>query len=1345
MNRHVQNWIPAIARRIFTTLLILGGCLSGSQAVSTTSKGMDFWLLFNGNVSTPTLTLFITSTVNTTGTVSGLTFTSIPFTVVANTVTSVVVPAALATHSSNVVDNKGIHVTALNDVTVYGLNYAPFTTDAYLGLPTDVLGTDYIVSTYMNTSTSTGSSFGIVGTVNSTTVTITPSSTVGSRTAGVPYTITLNQGQTYELVQSGISNGDMTGTIISATQPIGVMGSAQCANIPTGFAYCDHINEMLPPTSTWGKKFGTVPLKSRIAGDTWRFMASTNGTTVTINGTPQSPVLNKGQFIERTLTAASIVEANLPILATQFSNGSSFSGNPGDPFMMLIPPLEQFLGDYTIINVAGYTAQFINIIAPNAIVGSITLDAGTIPSSAFTPIGTSGYSSAQITTTTGQHHLSSSQPFGVFAYGFNTDDSYGYPGGQSFAPIATATSIAISPKTGSGSTGISRCWSAVVKDQNNNPLAGIVVNFNIRGANPGSTGFATTNASGIAQFCFSGPNAGLDSIIASLGTLRDTATLSWTSVLGCTVNVINCPQNIRLVTPPASATCGMIVNWTPPTDSNNCPGTTVVASHMPGTSFPVGVTPVSYSFINGSDTDICSFNVTVLDSTKPIVSTGGNITAYSAPNTCGRTLNYTIPTYTDNCPACVTNIPSRYTLIGTFGGHTYYKSNFSADWDNFASYAIGLGGYLTTINSAAENAFLTSVAGGPVWTGLNDKANEGVYQWSNGEPLAYTNWCSSQPNNSGNQDYVALTSSGCWDDQQSCCLPAIFEFNCNPEAERIAGPASGGFFPTGTTTVTYRAVDPSGNEATNSFTVTVLDSTAPVFNAVSNITTSSSPNGCSAVVNYTAPTFTDNCPGCMPTVPSGYIYLGTFNGHTYYKSPSAADWTNFESYFASLGGYLTTINNFAEDSFLSAVAGGPVWTGLNDKLVEGVYRWANGEDVTYTNWCGGQPDDLGNQDFVALNAGSGFCWTDQQSCCLPAILEFSCSPFAERIAGLPSGSAFPVGTSIVTYKATDVSGNTATTSFTVTVLDSTAPVAAPVSNITVAGNPATCSAVVNYPIPSFTDNCPACVTNIPPRYNQIGTFGGHTYYKSNFSADWDNFVTYAIGLGGYLTTINNAAENAFLTSVAGGAVWTGMNDKAVEGVYRWSNEEPVTYTNWCASQPNNSGNQDYVALSSSGCWDDQQSCCLPAVFEFNCSPTPERIAGPASGSSFPVGVTTVTHRMTDPAGNAATVSFTVTVTDNTNTCTPVMARKAKPAIEAVHEVKVYPNPNNGSFIVQLPYTEDHTQITVTDVQGKLINRKVVSHHDGADIRFDLGDVAKGMYLVEVLYGDQRFRTKLIVR
>jgi hypothetical protein len=60
-------------------------------------------------------------------------------------VTSVVLPDTASVEGSDAVEARGIHVTAADEVAVFGLNRQKFTTDAYLALPSDVVGTDYTV------------------------------------------------------------------------------------------------------------------------------------------------------------------------------------------------------------------------------------------------------------------------------------------------------------------------------------------------------------------------------------------------------------------------------------------------------------------------------------------------------------------------------------------------------------------------------------------------------------------------------------------------------------------------------------------------------------------------------------------------------------------------------------------------------------------------------------------------------------------------------------------------------------------------------------------------------------------------------------------------------------------------------------------------------------------------------------------------------------------------------------------------------------------------------------------------------------------------------------------------
>src|SRR5690606_27625931 len=88
------------------------------------------------------------------------------------------------------------------------------------------------------------------------------------------------------------------------------------------------------------------------------------------------------------------------------------------------------------------------------------------------------------------------------------------------------------------------------------------------------------------------------------------------------------------------------------------------------------------------------------------------------------------------------------------------------------------------------------------------------------------------------------------------------------------------------------------------------------------------------------------------------------------------------------------------------------------------------------------------------------------------------------------------------------------------------------------------------------------------------------------------------------------------------------------------------YTGWCAGQPDdNYGGQDFGVINAGpgGCWDDVNSCCMPSIFEYDCSFYAERIVGGTSGSEFPVGTSVVQWMATDAAGNSDTVTFTVTV------------------------------------------------------------------------------------------------------
>ncbi|NWS56614.1 MRC1 protein, partial [Chunga burmeisteri] len=113
---------------------------------------------------------------------------------------------------------------------------------------------------------------------------------------------------------------------------------------------------------------------------------------------------------------------------------------------------------------------------------------------------------------------------------------------------------------------------------------------------------------------------------------------------------------------------------------------------------------------------------------------------------------------------------------------------------------------------------------------------------------------------------------------------------------------------------------------------------------------------------------------------------------------------------------------------------------------------------------------------------------------------------------------------------------------------------------------------------------------------------------------------------GYLTSIGNRYEQAYLTSLVGLSsekyFWIGLSDMEEQGVFKWVTGEGVLYTNWNAAMPGNEAG--CVALrtgNAAGLW-DVQNCEVKA--KFLCKKLAEKITLPLahetiSDSKCPLG------------------------------------------------------------------------------------------------------------------------------
>lgn len=522
--------LATIALLVCTALLALPVAAQAGTP-ELTNSGKEFWLGFTENLGTPDLTLYITGETATTGTVEikGESFSE-PFKVTPGEVTAVKIPAEDAMATSDGIEEKAIHVTAGAPVVVYGLNDIPYTTDAYTAFPDEVDGDRYTVLAF-GWGLGGNSELGVVATQNDTEVTITPSvdgGTGDSRPAGVPYTITLNQGQEYQL-QATTNPEDLTGTQITSTAPVSVFGGEQCANIPTNdYVACDYIVEQNAPDYAWGSSFLTVPLKTRHNGDYFELVADQNGTEVKLNGTVVA-TLNAGEHYSQEVAGGSEWSSNKPIELGQYSNSSEWDETTGDPSMMLVPPSQQFETGYTITTPVGSEttfANYVNLVVPTAEVGSIEIDHTPVPSSEFSPIGTSGFEGAQLDVAPGSHVITGNgEPFGVFSYGFSEYNAYSYYGGMSVAPLGVAK-IVLEPASETALVNTDKCVTATVTNTEGGTLPGFPVEFTVTGANSAS-GTVFTGAEGKATFCYTGTHTGSDTITGSIGTTSGSATKTW--------------------------------------------------------------------------------------------------------------------------------------------------------------------------------------------------------------------------------------------------------------------------------------------------------------------------------------------------------------------------------------------------------------------------------------------------------------------------------------------------------------------------------------------------------------------------------------------------------------------------------------------------------------------------------------------------------------------------------------------------------------------------------------------------------------------------------------------------
>jgi uncharacterized delta-60 repeat protein len=664
--------------------------------------------------------------------------------------------------------------------------------------------------------------------------------------------------------------------------------------------------------------------------------------------------------------------------------------------------------------------------------------------------------------------------------------------------------------------------------------------------------------------------------------------------------------------------------------------------------YPVGITTITWnvSDVNGNAAEPVIQTVTVTDNELPTITVPAELNISTRENGCDAVdVALGEPTVSDNCGiASVTNnAPETYPLgittvtwtVTDANGNVATATQTVTVVDEQDPVVTAPAGVTVQIAPDADNA--TGVALGEAQASDNCGVQSLTNNAPNTFPLGLTVVTWTATDNSGNTATATQNVTVTRQVAPTITAPAAITVNNDPGACGASGielgtpsvtgediPADGisnnapTTFPVGTTVVTWTVIDGNGNTANATQQVTVKDSELPTITAPAAVLTSTGTNSCDAVVSFLGvPISSDNC---------GIASVTNNAPETYPLGSTIVTWTVID------------IN-------------GNVATATQTVTV------VDEQDPTVT-----APADVTVQIAPDADNATGVSLGEAQ-------ISDNCG-----IASVTNNAlnTFPLGTTVVTWTATDNSGNTATATQNVTVTREVLPTITAPAAINVDTDAGDCFATVaDLGTPSVTgEDIPADgISNDAPTTFPVGT----------------TVVTWTVrdGNGNTATATQQVtvADRELPAITAPAAVQTSTGTTSCDavdvalgeptvsdncGIASVTNNAPETYplgsttVTWTVTDAN--GNVATATQTVTVVDEQDPIVTAPADVTVQIAPDADSATGVALGeaqssdncgvasltnnapTTFPLGLTVVTWTATDNSGNTATATQNVTVT-----------------------------------------------------------------------------------------------------
>ncbi|MEO1260123.1 MAG: HYR domain-containing protein [Bacteroidota bacterium] len=607
----------------------------------------------------------------------------------------------------------------------------------------------------------------------------------------------------------------------------------------------------------------------------------------------------------------------------------------------------------------------------------------------------------------------------------------------------------------------------------------------------------------------------------------------------------------------------------------------------------------------GLVSDTCFFLVELIDSLPPTITCPADIVVDASLDSCGATVFWAAPILDDNCG------------IGTV----------ICDPDSGSFFPVGdsiVTCIVTDVSNNADTCMFTVTVNDTQPPFLACPADTTVFI-------------------AGSVADTMIFDIGLDSLSDNCMVDTFFHTFSGAMMGSGDGDASGTSFVPGETTVTYTAVDGSGNMDSCSFVVNILQSVIIDLVCPSNYSVPTDAGQCSAVVDTDAPSvdpvtgvdtiyyvLTNATTGSGPdSVPDDQVFNAGTTTVTYTAVSVTNDTsicsftvtvTDQEDPVITCPSTLIEIDNTTDscgvifDANLqlatatdncpgvlvtySVVSGALLPVGTNTITATATDQGTNSASCTYEVMVRDTQPPLISPcpADIIVNNDLGICgavvtWTPPTATDNCGVLFIEPTPYEP-------GDTIPVGVEFITYTASDAAGNVTECIFSVTVRDTEMPNLNPCpDDITVSNDPGECSAVVTWPFIQPTDNCNVVSFVVLPQSGSTFPIGStQVQAVATDGAGEVNNCSFVVTVNDTeFPTMNNFPGNI-----------TVNNDPGMCGAI----------VNWSAIQV-----------------DD--NC---GIDTFYCNMN--------SGDVFPAGMTTVECTVIDENGNAFTDNFSVTVIDN---------------------------------------------------------------------------------------------------